>query len=77
MSSKTSTSNSSHLNGFFGNGGSGGGGVWTGETLSSLSGKSSVESRDKLYRGLGKTRECSLDLLLLCRVFVNALATFK
>ena len=47
MSSKTTTttSDSGHTNGFLPNGGSSnGGGVWTGETLSSLSGKSSAES---------------------------------
>ena len=42
MSSKTTTtSDSGHTNGFLPNGGGSGGGVWTGETLSSLSGKSS------------------------------------
>ena len=46
VSSKTTTaSDSSHMNGFLPNGSNGG--VWTGETLSSLSGKSSsVESRE-------------------------------
>ena len=52
VSSKTTTtSDSGHTNGFLPNGGGGssngvgsGGGVWAGETLSSLSGKSSAES---------------------------------
>ena len=50
VSSKTTTSDSGHTNGFLPNGGGSsngvgsGGGVWTGETLSSLSVKSSAES---------------------------------
>ena len=44
-SKSTTTSDCGHMNGFIPNGGGSNGGVWTGETLSSHSGKSSVESR--------------------------------
>ena len=57
--STTTTSDCGHMNGFIPNGGGGGsnGGVWTGETLSSHSGKSSVESRQDNDRSVSLPRD--------------------